>query len=112
MILKFVKESSNKWYIDLPDWMGKKSALQMVSGADILLDYMAEGRREVTILADTMEFEGASHLDLIKKCWFNGADYKIDMYKNYQLKLDVWLCNVTKHVLGDFPETIYFEKID
>ena len=37
-ILKFNKESNGKWYIDLPKWKGKKSALQMVCGADKLLD--------------------------------------------------------------------------
>jgi hypothetical protein len=26
-----------------------------------------------------------------------------------ELKLDVWLCNVTKYVFGEFPATIYIK---
>lgn len=36
MELKFYKEEG-KWYIDIP-WDGDKSELEMVMGADVLLD--------------------------------------------------------------------------
>jgi hypothetical protein len=109
-ILTFVKEKK-KWYIDLPNWTGRKSALQMVAGADTLLDYMAEGKTEVVLHASENKFDGCETLTLINKCFWNGADYKIDTYKNYQLNLKLWLCDVTKVVLGGFPEKIYFIKI-
>ena len=35
--LKFNKEA-DRWYIDLPDWTGTKGELEMVAGADTLLD--------------------------------------------------------------------------
>jgi hypothetical protein len=109
-ILKFAKENK-KWYIVLPEWSGRKSALQMVGGADALLDYIAEGKREVNLYVDEEPFDDAECLTLIKKCWFNGADYKIDTYENNELKLKVWLCNVTLFVLEEFPENIYFIKL-
>ncbi len=109
-ILKFAKENK-KWYVVLPEWTGRKSALQMVSGADTLLDYMAEGKHEVTMYVEEEPFDGSECLTLIKKCFWNGADYRIDTYKNYELNLKVWLCDVTKYVLGGFPEKIYFVKL-
>lgn len=110
-ILKFIKEKK-KWFVVLPEWTGRKSALQMVGGADTLLDYMAEGKREVNLYIEEEEFEGAECLSLINKCFWNGANYRIDTYKNNELKLKVWLCDVTKFILGYFPEKIYFGKIN
>ena len=37
---RFNKEDG-KWYIDLPDWTGTKGELQMVGGADTLLDHLS-----------------------------------------------------------------------
>jgi hypothetical protein len=111
MRLKFVKEKNNNWYIDLPNWTGRHSALQMVAGADTMLEIMAEGRNEVLVFVTDEEFDGSNRLDLVKTCWFNGADYIIKTYEGTPLNLDVWLCNVTKFVLGDFPEKIYFAKL-
>jgi hypothetical protein len=31
MILNFVKEEDNRWYIDLPNWEGDKADLEMVT---------------------------------------------------------------------------------
>jgi len=110
-LLKFCKEG-NRWYVDLPEWTGRKSALLMVAGAHTLLELMADGKDEVNIYVDEENFEGAEHLTLIKKCWWNGADYRIETYENYYLYLKVWLCDVTKYVLGRFPKDIYFAKIE
>jgi predicted RNA-binding protein associated with RNAse of E/G family len=109
-LLKFYKDEKKDWYIDFPGWTGRKSALQMVAGADTLLDYIAEGKYEVLLYVDVDEFDGAESLTLISKCWFNGAYYWVDTYKNNYLNLKIWLCNVTKHVLGEFPEKIYYHK--
>lgn len=110
-ILKFCKEGK-KWYIDLPEWTGRKSALQMVAGADKLLDLMANGENVVNIYVDEENFVNAEHLILIKKCWWNGADYKIETYEGKDINLKVWLCDVTKHVLGRFPKDVYFAKFN
>lgn len=110
MILNFVKEKK-KWYIDLPEWTGRKSSLQMVDGADTLLDYISEGKANVKLLVSTEMFENANCLGFLNKTWFNGANYKIDTYNNYFMNLKVWLCDVTKFVMNEFPEKIYFAKM-
>jgi hypothetical protein len=35
---KFEKEKDNRWYIILPEWTGEKEELEMVCGADSMLD--------------------------------------------------------------------------
>ncbi len=38
--LRFYKEEDHRWYVDLHEWNGSKEELEMVMGADIMLDYM------------------------------------------------------------------------
>ena len=48
---RFVREGMG-WYIDLPEYLlqgGDKGDLQMVSGADTMLDIIAEEKSEVTL---------------------------------------------------------------
>jgi len=44
---KFEKESDNKWYVVLPEWEGEHWELEMVMGADTMLDILAQGESEV-----------------------------------------------------------------
>jgi hypothetical protein len=46
---RFYKTPEGTWYIDLPDWTGSKAELQMVAGADTLLDEISDGKDEVTL---------------------------------------------------------------
>ena len=110
MILKFYREDDN-WYIDAPTWKGRKSALQMVAGADTLLELIGGGNPIVKIYVTEEYFGGSNCLEFVKKSWFNGADYIIKNYDGNDINLKVWLCGVTKFVLGKFPKKIYFDKI-
>ena len=58
--LKFNKEA-DRWYIDLPDWTGTKGELEMVAGADTLLDELdLDKDNVVNLTVSTKMFEGAS----------------------------------------------------
>lgn len=103
-LLKFVKEKGC-WYIDLPNWVGRKSALRMVSGADTMLEIIGNGEDVVYLYVDVEYFEDSDSIVLINRCWFNGANYK-----NTKHNQKIWLCNVTKFVMNGFPERIYFAK--
>jgi hypothetical protein len=55
---KFIKEG-REWYIDLPEYLasgGSKGDLQMVEGADTMLDIISEGATEVCLLLDRAFF--------------------------------------------------------
>lgn len=105
--IKFYKDPDNRWYVDLPDWEGSKAELEMVMGADTMLEIIAEGENNVSIHFDLEPYEGANKLEL-KEVLEVGAFYMLESYKGIELNLDMWLCDVTKFVFGDFPENIYF----
>ncbi len=111
--LKFYKESENRWYVDLPEWPGSKSDLEMVYGADSMLDYMAEGEGQIWLVLSDEAFENADELRFLRLTpeIENGAFYKIENYKGIEINLEVWLCDVTKFVFGDFPKTIFIATI-
>jgi len=112
-ILRFYKEKKKDWYADIPSWTGRKSALRMVAGADDLLDLIAVDRKEVYLhFSEEPLASGADVLHFKKKSWFNGATYKLKQYNGKNQKMNVWLCDVTLHVLGKFPKKIYFKEVD
>jgi len=114
-ILRFYKEKKKlwrTWYADIPDWTGRKSSLAMVAGADDLLDLIAKGRNEVYLHFSKEEIEGADVLYFKKKTWINGATYKLKKYDGNNQSMNVWLCDVTLHVLGEFPKRIYFKEVN
>jgi len=113
--VKFYKESTGFWYIELPEWSGAKSDLQMVLGADTLLDIMAQGEAEVMVYFSTEPFNESNVLS-----WYaegvdgdashGGGMYKLSQYNGISYDLDMWLCDVTSFVFGgEMPDYIYFK---
>ena len=69
---RFNKEDG-KWYIDLPDWTGTKGELQMVGGADTLLDVLdTNNNNKVYVEVDTEIFNN-----------FDIFAYKLGLRKSY-----------------------------
>ena len=113
MNLKFYKESDNKWYVDLPKWEGPKAALEMVMGADTMLDILSQGEGEVTLYMVTEPQAGYETLIYLHETpeLGEGAYYHMKSYMGLEFNLDIWLCDVTKFVFGEFPKIIYFSKV-
>ncbi len=109
--LNFTKEN-NKWYIDLPEWEGSKEDLQMVLGADDMLDVLSEGEDSVSIVADEESFDGAMLLSLVRETpeLDQGAEYVLREVNGEIINHSVWLCDVTKFVYGGFPEKLYLKR--
>ncbi|HEY2581812.1 MAG TPA: DUF6717 family protein [Mucilaginibacter sp.] len=109
---KFIKEPSGKWYIDLPEWEGNKADLEMVEGADIMLDYVGEGNPEVNLALSELPFDGANILKLIhgySQQTGGGGIYLLESYEGKYLNQEMWLCEVTEWVFGKLPAIIYFK---
>lgn len=111
----FLKENG-RWYIDLPEYLkqgGSKGDLEMVAGADEMLDIMARGKKHVTLEMDREPFEGADLLELTELCSapMGGGYYIMHTYRGRTLQKRMWLCDVTLFVFGDMPEKIYVKKI-
>ncbi|HEU4861344.1 MAG TPA: DUF6717 family protein [Chitinophagaceae bacterium] len=111
---RFVREGI-EWYIDLPEYLlqgGDKGDLQMVSGADTMLDIIAEEKNEVTLQIDTEPFAGADELLLTVLCdpIFGGGYYYMKQFENKAVNKDLWLCDVIRFVFGNIPGKIYIRN--
>lgn len=114
--LNFIKESTG-WYIDLPLWTGEKSDLQMVSGADTFLDFLSDNGTAVSMTAsDNGDCDYRGVLKKIKdREQGGGADYDLMEYDKVIYPggaHPMWLCDVTKFVFGQLPDTIYFKELN
>jgi hypothetical protein len=119
--IRFFKQD-NKWYADIPNHTLEEN--EMVMGADIALDYIANGEDEVFITV-TDEYPGwNSPLSFHRREHDNeGAFYDVDgllftefleatghMFTGF--KPEIWICNVTHDVFGEHPEDIYIYSIE
>ena len=113
MNLKFYRNEDNRWYVDLPEWEGSKDDLEMVSGADSLLDIISwnyfDGLDYVMINVTETENESRVSYKLVLDTILDaGAIYYV--HNQYLEPFEIWLCDVTKFVFnGEFPKIIYFE---
>lgn len=104
---RFNKEDDGRWYIDLPHWEGSKSALEMVGGADTLLDKLSNNGDTVLLSLSTEKDcpEGYETLKKVIQTPPNGCVYHLGF-------LPIWLCDVTKFVFdGEFPKRIHFKVV-
>jgi hypothetical protein len=111
---KFVK-TGDEWFIDLPEYIeqgGSASDLQMIDGADTMLDVMADKSASVTLTLSREPFDGADELVLTEKCDpdIGGGYYLMKRYKGQEINQSMWLCHVTEFVFGDLPERIFVRQ--
>lgn len=108
---RFYKEGK-RWYVDLPDWPGDKSNLEMVAGADEMLDLFADGEKEVTLLISEEVYDGADSL-VMKEMAVDigeGAYYIMQTFNGKEIGLEMWICGVCEWVFGKFPPVLYISK--
>lgn len=105
----FYKDNDSKWYADVPEWTGEKWELEMVCGADTMLEIVSQGEDKVRLTLSTAIFDGHNFtLDKIKDTPdIGGALYKMNEYNGIPFDIEVWLCHVTGFVFGHLPEIIY-----
>lgn len=111
---KFLKKEQ-EWYMDLPAFLeagGSMENLQMVEGADKMLDTIAGMEITVTLSIAKEKFEMADVLVLKEKCdrMKGGGYYFMAEFEGKIVNLTMWFCGVTEFVLGDIPPKIYLRK--
>ena len=106
---RFYKEQTGEWYIDLPLDQFTKEDLQMVCGADIMLDIISNYGQGINLLIDTQPFDGSDVLELIGLPE-SGADYYIPTLESKTIGMKIWLCAVTYQVFGCYPNEIYIRR--
>lgn len=106
--LRFYKEENGTWWIDLPEYPGPKSDLQMVAGADDMLDSLSQGKTEVKLDVSEQRMEGFSGIQRVDDIPTLSGRY----YYNIDTELLMWLCDVTLRLFeGRFPEVIWYKQI-
>ena len=113
-VYKFIKEGA-AWYIDLPEYIengGSKGDLQMVEGADVMLDIIAQGTEEVSLVLDAIPFPGSDELTLTERCdpYVGGGYYYLKSFEGKQFNQEMWLCAVTEYVFGDLPDKVFIKR--
>jgi hypothetical protein len=113
---RFIKEE-NEWYIDLPKFIengGDRGDLQMVQGADKMLDIIAEDSDQVHLIIDRNLFQGSDKLTLIERCspMIGGGIYNMEMYQGKKINQKMWLCAVVEFIFDDLPDEIFVKKVD
>lgn len=110
--LVFVK-LAGRWFVHLPDYSGVPDDLEMVCGADSFCEQLDKHKTGLltvyvgtepkisrfTLQEYVFEFDAYSE-------WsgeIDGATYRLKSDPDFE----IWLCNVTKQVFGEFPKTIY-----
>lgn len=120
MKIRFFKRYG-KWYADMAQHTLEEN--EMVLGADIALEMLANGREEVALEMETVEprahllhFHIAEHDDY-------GATYSVTGCKYNQMMeamaeggiepfSEIWLCNVAHDAFGEHPHDIFVTKIE
>ena len=107
----FYKEPDGRWYIDLPEWQGSKEDLEMVQGADRMLDLLSKGQdRIILMVSEQFILDFQSCLVKTSEPETGGATYSGHIVMdNVFIGIKIWLCYVTKFVYGYFPKTIYLK---
>ena len=111
---KFIKNGRD-WYIDLPEFIeqgGSVGDLQMVDGADKMLDMIAGQKPQVMLRISKEHFEGSDTLILTEKCdpYIGGGYYLMKQYGGQEINQTMWLCQVTEFVFGELPTEIFVKK--
>lgn len=100
MKYKFYKKD-NRWYIDIPEWEGDIEDLEMVSGADILLEILAKENDSIEVEFSVEPFEDSKCLTFL-----GDGVYENDAWHGPST---IWLCSVTEFVFGEYPSKIYYK---
>jgi len=118
MEFQFYKTEDDRWFIDLPEYPGPNSDLEMVRGADDFLNSLAVG--DSSLCMDVCVYKrnfvyykrkGYSKLKLkySDEIGGNGAYYETDEELYEGVLRTIWLCDVVKYIFGNFPNTIYYK---
>jgi hypothetical protein len=87
---KFVKEPTGRWYIDLPEYEGMHADLEMVEGADTMLEYVGKGNHLVYLQLSEQPFAEASELTLLHDYSEQSGGGGIYLLEEYRIKPKSW----------------------
>ena len=109
--LRFYRSKEELWYVDMPGWQGSIDALEMVQGADELLDHLCQHTgKDVHLQVSIREFDECEKLLKIQNDVVGGGAYYA--YATETAPKILWLCSVSNWYFGDHPDVIFFKSIN
>jgi len=105
--IRFYKNARHEWYADIPEWGGAIEDLQMVEGADELLNWIAASENECKLLMADQLIQNAEILALVYAREENlggGGDYLLEQFRGEFKNHKIWLCGVTEFVFNTCPK--------
>lgn len=111
---RFYKTAADRWYIHLPEWTGSLDELEMVQGADTMLDMVSNNTTKCNLTISDEPFDGADVITLIADLSDSagGGDYFMENYKGELVNQNMWLCEVTVNVFGSLPKKIFVSSLN
>ncbi len=111
---RFYKTAEGRWYLDLPDWGGNIDDLEMVEGADTMLDRVSGYTNECNLVMSDEPFEGSDRLMLVEDLTSSvgGGNYVMETHRGEPINHPMWLCEVTTYVFHELPSVIYLSYPD
>jgi len=104
-ILGLFGPKRDRWYIDLPEWQGPRANLEMVAGADDMLEVFAKGQERINVtFTNYLANEIEPDLLLTHQ---GGGTYSVTVLHDSfsEAPERIWLCGVTLFVFkSDYPE--------
>lgn len=111
MELTFECTENGRWYVVLPDYEGDQEDLEMVDGADKMLEALTDDGLYVTLTVDIEEPVDTEYFTLEMESHDDcGGFYNVRNCPRFSDM--VWLCNVVHFVFGEHPETIYCSVVE
>ncbi|MGN7987949.1 DUF6717 family protein [Pedobacter sp. 22226] len=80
-VIRFYKNAKHEWYADIPEWSGSIEDLQMVEGADELLNWISANESECKLLMADEQIKNAEILNLVyvrEENLGGGGDYMLE----------------------------------
>jgi hypothetical protein len=111
-VLENFGKKKDRWYIDLPEWMGPKANLEMVEGADTLLDILSKGKDRITVSFTDVktDFPDKGVRSTLGLTHVGNGTYNVNpddtTFSREELPQQIWLCSVTQFIFGDYPKWI------
>lgn len=104
--------SDNLWWIDVPNYVkagGRMEDLEMIRGADIVLNWIGEGKTELFLNMSDKEFKDARPIYKANRPCDEGCYYLFAATDLITDHWGFWLSDVIKYIFNGFPNVIYYK---
>lgn len=120
--LSFEQDPDSRWYVIFPGWPLERAHLEMVAGADDMLNLLDKQEQKHLVTVSVIpsskqrQLEGYIQLTCVKSLLGGGGFYTVQGLEgwgtpNAKREKQLWLCPVTLCVLGRYPKYIYVKTV-